>query len=294
MPPLEFLQVTLHCQFQHSACGGCSAGYFSCSAENCLLRGRQRLRVTQLRACYASCCQGKTSMPMPKQCPLYVAFCNQDVAQRRGCYHLYDRRMVQTSPIQAQRHWLQRLTGQVPLPNQTALAALDSENERLRQKVKDLRSQLAATAHVPARKRSPRSASPSIPHPGSSDSFDTAVARTGARVVDQMKQALHGAQPFATDRLGVSVSSFGLPSSIPSFVSLPSVIQTIPQVHPGTSVVVGPPMKMATPPRFVSMPTPMCSTAPSNNNSSTPPVTAVTAPLVSLAPAPMIQTQVSR
>lgn len=66
-------------------------------------------------------------------------------------------------------------------PVQAALFALDSENERLRQKVFELRGQVEAAALSGA----------VGPQPGHNTSFDSAVAGTGARVVDQMKQALH-------------------------------------------------------------------------------------------------------
>jgi len=66
-------------------------------------------------------------------------------------------------------------------PVQAALASLHAENERLRQKVTDLRGDLDAAAHARAAPQS---------HANPSHSFDAAVAGTGARVVEQMKQAL--------------------------------------------------------------------------------------------------------
>jgi hypothetical protein len=69
-------------------------------------------------------------------------------------------------------------------PVRAALVALDSENERLRKKLRDLRTQCNEVAP-------PMTTTLPSPKPNFGDSFDVAVAGTGARVVDQMKQALH-------------------------------------------------------------------------------------------------------
>lgn len=69
-------------------------------------------------------------------------------------------------------------------PVQATLEALDLDNKRLRQKIQQLRGEVEAAAPGGSTMttRSP------LPGQGS---FDAAVAGTGARVVDQMKRALH-------------------------------------------------------------------------------------------------------
>lgn len=67
-------------------------------------------------------------------------------------------------------------------PVQSALTALVSENDRLRRKVLDLRGEVEAAKIAPGLM---------IMQHSHNTSFDSAVAGTGARVVDQMKQALH-------------------------------------------------------------------------------------------------------